>query len=163
MSEFLFFLKLFCKLIKQLLSMIVFFLFQEKYYGQKFFISVTLTLKSCVFPSKWFPSVPKFVKTKITKDKNQWSRNEVYYLKIAWDRLEVVKMWLMPVIATGSTYALTTILFTKYPQLVPSFISSKKDWKKNPFPKCVHISHRGGACEAYENTLKAFKLSRNTG
>jgi hypothetical protein len=36
----------------------------------------------------------------------------------------------------------------------PSLIHNCK--LKTKFPRCVHISHRGGAGEAYENTMKAF-------
>ena len=72
-------------------------------------------------------------------------------------------MWLIPVIISGS-YITTSILFTKYPNLLPKFIKNRRNWKTNQdFPINVHISHRGGAGEFYENTLKAFKGAKDLG
>ena len=57
-------------------------------------------------------------------------------------------------------------LFLKYPNLLPNFVKNRPGWysrKKNSFPVISHISHRGGAGEFYENTLKAFKGAKEIG
>ena len=71
--------------------------------------------------------------------------------------------WIVPVI--GGTYAITSIFFTKFPQYLPNLITNRPNWKKSRslFPNCVHISHRGGCGESYENTLKAFQNAKNLG
>ena len=71
--------------------------------------------------------------------------------------------WIVPVI--GGTYAITSIFFTKFPQYLPNLIKNRSNWKKNRslFPNCVHISHRGGCGESYENTLKAFQNAKGLG
>ena len=65
-------------------------------------------------------------------------------------------MWILPTL--GASYVATSILFTKYPNLLPAIVKDRKNWKvKKSLPKNVHISHRGGAGECYENTMMAFK------
>ena len=69
-------------------------------------------------------------------------------------------MWILPTI--GASYVATSILFTKYPNLLPAILKNRKNWKvKKSLPINSHISHRGGAGECYENTLKAFKHAQN--
>ena len=69
-------------------------------------------------------------------------------------------MWILPTI--GASYVATSILFTKYPNLLPSLLKNRKNWKvKKSLPINTHISHRGGAGECYENTLKAFKHAQD--
>ena len=74
-------------------------------------------------------------------------------------------MWAIP-FAIGGTYVSTSLLFLKYPNLLPNFVKNRPGWysrKKNSFPVISHISHRGGAGEFYENTLKAFKGAKEIG
>ena len=72
-------------------------------------------------------------------------------------------MWYVA-LAVGGTYISSSILFTKFPNLLPGFIKNRHGWKnEKKFPTNVHISHRGGAGEYYENTLKAFKGSSDLG
>ncbi len=84
-------------------------------------------------------------------------------------------MWLAPVIG-GTAYAVTAVVLTRNPHLLPAFVKNRRGWSKSRKSKdngngdekkparlsstnCVHISHRGGAGEFYENTLKAFRES----
>ena len=74
-------------------------------------------------------------------------------------------MWAIP-FAIGGTYVSTSLLFLKYPNLLPNFVKNRPGWysrKKNSFPVISHISHRGVAGEFYENTLKAFKGAKEIG
>lgn len=73
-------------------------------------------------------------------------------------------MWLIPTIL-GGTYVLSSIVFTKNPNLLPNFIKYRQNWRhpKKRWPVNVHISHRGGSGEAYENTMKAFKMAESVG
>lgn len=73
-------------------------------------------------------------------------------------------MWMVP-LAIGGTYASTSILFLKYPNLLPNFVKKRPGWysRKPSWPKLCHISHRGGAGEFYENTFKAFQSSKEIG
>ena len=60
-------------------------------------------------------------------------------------------MAFMYAIAAGvSSYIITSVILLCYPRIL--YRSPKI--KARP---CKHISHRGGAGENYENTLKAFK------
>ena len=69
-------------------------------------------------------------------------------------------MWILPTL--GASYVATSILFTKYPNLLPAIVKDRKNWKvKKSLPKNVHISHRGGAGECYENTMMAFKKAKD--
>lgn len=74
-------------------------------------------------------------------------------------------MWMLPAVIVGGTYVSSSLFFTKYPQFLPQFIKNRKGWqvKKGLFATNVHISHRGGAAEFYENTLGAFQASANLG
>ena len=73
-------------------------------------------------------------------------------------------MWMVPLVI-GGTYASTSILFLKYPNLLPNFVKKRPGWysRKPNWPKLCHISHRGGAGEFYENTFKAFKCAKEIG
>ena len=72
-------------------------------------------------------------------------------------------MWTVPLVI-GGTYISTSVLFIKYPNLLPNFIRNRPGWySRNPLPAISHISHRGGAGEFYENTLKAFKGAKEIG
>jgi len=73
-------------------------------------------------------------------------------------------MWMVPLVI-GGTYASTSILFLKYPNLLPNFVKKRPGWysRKPSWPKLCHISHRGGAGEFYENTFKAFQSSKEIG
>lgn len=54
---------------------------------------------------------------------------------------------LYTIIASISSYALTSLALFNFPEILH---------KKKSFRKITHISHRGGAGENYENTLGAF-------
>ena len=73
-------------------------------------------------------------------------------------------MWMVPLVI-GGTYASTSILFLKYPNLLPNFVKKRPGWysRKPNWPKLCHISHRGGAGEFYENSFKAFKCAKEIG
>ncbi len=48
--------------------------------------------------------------------------------------------------------------------MLPNFVKKRKGWHvQKAWPTNVHISHRGGAGEFYENTLKAFKGANEIG
>ena len=73
-------------------------------------------------------------------------------------------MWFIATVIVSGTYISSSLLFTRFPHLLPSFVKSRKGWKNEKnFAKSAHISHRGGAGEFYENTLKAFKGSQSIG
>lgn len=55
--------------------------------------------------------------------------------------------FLSVIIASLSSYAVTSLLLLQYPNLLH---------KPKNVRKVKHISHRGGAGENYENTLTAF-------
>ena len=72
-------------------------------------------------------------------------------------------MWYV-VLAVGGSYVTTSLLLTKFPNLLPSFVKNRRGWQNGiNFPTNIHISHRGGAGEFYENTLRAFKGSKDLG
>ena len=70
----------------------------------------------------------------------------------------------MIAVIVGGTYVSSSLLFTKFPHLLPNFVKKRKGWHvQKAWPTNVHISHRGGAGEFYENTLKAFKGANEIG
>jgi glycerophosphoryl diester phosphodiesterase len=72
------------------------------------------------------------------------------------------EMWLIPIIS--GTYVITSVLFIKHPKLLPSFITNRPNWSvKRKRPVNIHISHRGGCGESYENTLQAFQNAVDLG
>lgn len=54
-------------------------------------------------------------------------------------------------------YVFASVLFLRNPHLLPAFVRKRKNWAKPERQAIVHISHRGGAGESYENTVTAFK------
>ena len=55
-------------------------------------------------------------------------------------------------------YAAASYVLLRHPQLLHG--KKRDDRNKRVVPRCVHISHRGGAGEGYENTISAFKKAK---
>jgi len=69
--------------------------------------------------------------------------------------VSLVAMIVLTGVAAG--YMLASYLLLRHPRL----LHLREHQRGQRFPKCVHISHRGGAGEAYENTVAAFKRARD--
>ncbi len=63
--------------------------------------------------------------------------------------LETLAIIMLVLAGLAAGYLLTSLLLLKHPRLLHGQRESR-------FPRCVHICHRGGANEGYENTLRAF-------
>ncbi|CAG0879264.1 unnamed protein product [Darwinula stevensoni] len=77
----------------------------------------------------------------------------------------VVMVCVMILVAVVSTYIVASAFFTRFPQLSPvNLLVPNSIVKKRKFAAPIrHISHRGGAAEAMENTMDAFKYAAGLG
>ncbi len=64
-----------------------------------------------------------------------------------------VVIMLVVVAGLAAGYLAASLLLLRHPHL----LHRKETERRRRFPQCVHISHRGGAGEAYENTMVCIK------